>query len=461
MRPALEGLEKRELLYATTGALWSQPQRVTFSFAPDGTSVGGTPSAWFQTMAARGISQTTWQNQFRTAAAIWEAVTNINLVEVTDNGTALSASGNQESDPRFGDIRIAGIPQSSNVLGLCFYPPPYNGGTLAGDIVMNSSQAWNVNSTYDILTVAVHEMGHALGMDHSTIAQADMYASYTSTHQGLNADDVSGIQTVYGPRHSDAAEGNNTAGTATNITPYINSQSQIILAGLDITTNSDYDWYSVTVPSATNGTMVVAMQSTGLSLLSPKLLLYNSALSGLAQVAAPNAFGQTVSVTLSGVKPGQVYYFKAMAANTGPTGAGGYGLEVNFGSNAMSAIAPPNTKVAQQPSKSAGANAPQETGGGGGGGGLLGGLVGGLVGIVFNLLDHVLTIGDLSGIGDYQTVGPASRHHEASHRGGDAHAGHMSTGDIHGKPRFGFGPADHAALSKGHTTAFRIVRHRA
>src|SRR5437879_2152219 len=94
MRPSLEGLEKRELLYSTTGGLWSQPQRVTFSFAPDGTSVGGTPSAWFQTMAARGISQTTWQNQFRQAAAIWEAVTNINLVEVPDNGTAFNASGN-------------------------------------------------------------------------------------------------------------------------------------------------------------------------------------------------------------------------------------------------------------------------------------------------------------------------------------------------------------------------------
>jgi hypothetical protein len=459
MRPSLEGLEKRELLYSTTGGLWSQPQRVTFSFAPDGTSVGGTPSAWFQTMAARGISQTTWQNQFRTAAAIWEAVTNINLVEVPDNGTAFSASGDQQGDPRFGDIRIAGIPQSSNVLGLCFYPPPYNGGTLAGDIVMNTSQAWNVNSTYDILTVALHEMGHALGMSESTIAQADMYGYYTSTNQVLNSDDVTGIQTVYGPRHSAAGEGNNTAGTATNITPYINSQSQVILAGLNIIANNDYDWYSVTVPSATSGTMVVAMQSTGLSLLSPKLLVYNSSLSGLAQVAAPNAFGQTVSVTLSGVQPGQVYYFKAMAANTGPTGAGGYGLEVNFGSKAMSPISPPNTEVAQQPDQSSGASATQQTGSGGGG--LLGGLVGGLVGVVFNVLDHVLTLGNLTGYGDYQTVGPMSGHHAVSHRGGHAHTGRTTTWDLRGKPILRSGPADHATFSGSHTTEFRIVRQGA
>lgn len=466
MRPLLEGLEKRELLYATTGGLWSEPQRVTFSFAPDGTSVGGTPSAWFQAMAARGISQTTWQNQFREAAAIWEAVTNINFVEVADNGTAFSAAGNQQSDPRFGDIRIAGIPQSSSILGLCFYPPPYNGGTLAGDIVMNTSQAWNVNSTYDILTVALHEMGHALGMNESSIAQADMYGYYTSTNQALNSDDVTGVQTIYGGRHSASGESNNAAGTATDISPYINGQSQVILAGLNVTTNSDYDWYKVTVPATTKGTMVVTMQSTGLSLLSPKLLVYNSSLSGLAQVAAPGAFGQTVSVTLSGVSPGQVYYFKAMAANTGPTGAGGYGLEVNFGSNAMSPIAPPNTQVAQQPNQSSGASATQQTGGDGGdrgdgGGGLLGGLLGGLIKVVFNLLDHVITLGSLTGYGDPQTVGPPLRHHDASRRAGHAHTGHLSTSDPNGKPRFGFGPAEHGAFSKGHTTEFRIVRHGA
>jgi hypothetical protein len=413
-------------------------------------------------MAARGISQTTWQNQFRQAAAIWEAVTNINLVEVPDNGTAFDASGNQQSDPRFGDIRIAGISQASNVLGLSFFPPPYNGGTLAGDIVMNSSQPWQVNNTYDILTVAVHEMGHALGMDHSTIAQADMYANYTGTNQALNSDDVTGVQTVYGPRHSSAGESNNTAGAATSLTPYINSQSQVILSGLNITANNDYDWYSVTVPSATSGTMVVSMQSTTLSLLSPKLVVYNSSLSGLAQVAAPNAFGQTVSVTLSGVKPGQVYYFKAMAANTGPTGGGGYGLEVNFSSNAMSPITPPNTNVAQKPDQSSGAYAPQQTGGGGGGGGgLFGGLVGGLIGFLFNLVDHVLTLGDLTGYGDYQTIGPGSHHHAVSHPGGQAHTGHTTTWDHQGKPMSRSGPADHATLSKLHTTEFRIVRHGA
>ena len=52
VRPLLENLEDRVLLYSTYGGDWTYGSRITFSFAPDGTSVGGTPSVLFQTLNA-------------------------------------------------------------------------------------------------------------------------------------------------------------------------------------------------------------------------------------------------------------------------------------------------------------------------------------------------------------------------------------------------------------------------
>src|SRR4051812_11473234 len=131
-RPVVEGLEDRILLYATTGGHWQHPALVTYSFAPDGTSIGGISSALYSDMASNGISQATWQQQFQKAAAVWEAVANVNLDEVADDGSAYGVAGNQQGDSRFGDIRIGGSPLTGGVLATAFLPPAFNGGTLAG-----------------------------------------------------------------------------------------------------------------------------------------------------------------------------------------------------------------------------------------------------------------------------------------------------------------------------------------
>jgi hypothetical protein len=347
-RPALEGLEGRLLLYSTIGGQWVYPVRVTYSIVPDGTSVGGTPSNLQQTLG----SKPAWQQQIQKAAAAWEAVAGINLVQVPDDGSPIGTSGNQQGDPRFGDIRIGGMSQSGGQLAFAYAPPPFNGGTNAGDIFFNTTQSWQTNgTTYDLMTVAIHEFGHALGMAHSAITTAVMYATYSAAKQALTSDDSSGIQSIYGartPDRFDVAASNNSSKSATDITPYIDGSGQVSLAALDITTGSDVDWYKVTVPASTTGTMTVQVQSNALSSLVPAVTVYNASLQS-AGSSTGASYGDTVGVTASGVKPGQVWYFKAMAGATGPAGVGAYGLLVNFGSGAQSAIAPPNTVVAAQP----------------------------------------------------------------------------------------------------------------
>jgi hypothetical protein len=85
----------------------------------------------------------------------------------------------------------------------------------AGEIIgfdvrfYDSGRTWTSGSPaigeFDIQGVACHELGHALGLGHSNVADATMYPSTTSGNTSLRtiaADDVAGIQAIYGVRSS-------------------------------------------------------------------------------------------------------------------------------------------------------------------------------------------------------------------------------------------------------------------
>jgi hypothetical protein len=86
------------------------------------------------------------------------------------------------------------------VLAHGFYPPP-NSGALAGDVHFDEAETWTVNlppSGIDLVTVAGHEIGHALGLAHSNVSGALMFAIYNGAHRNLESDDIRGIQAIYG-----------------------------------------------------------------------------------------------------------------------------------------------------------------------------------------------------------------------------------------------------------------------
>lgn len=46
--------------------------------------------------------------------------------------------------------------------------------------------------------MAIHEVGHALGLAHSTIGNAIMWPTYEGERRTLHSDDIEGIQALYG-----------------------------------------------------------------------------------------------------------------------------------------------------------------------------------------------------------------------------------------------------------------------
>ncbi len=350
-RPTVEGLEGRILLYATSGAAWPHPNLITYSIVPDGTNVAGYASNLVQTFDAKW-SLATWVDVFAQAAAVWQQAANINLIPVSDNGTPLAQGPDQQGDPNMGDIRISGLPSSvlgSSTLGFAFFPPPNEGGSGAGDIILNTSQPWQINSDYDLLTVAIHEFGHALGMSHSAIASADMYAYYNGGKQWVTPDDVAGIDSIYGARQPDGFttyDNNGSLSTAADLTPFLTPQGQFAAEPLDIQNMYQAEYFKVTVPANATNSMVVTVQATGLSMLSPALTVYNS-LNGapyhnIGNAGSYDAYGSTISLKINGILPGQVFYIRTGGAG-GASAAGNYGLQVNFSASPLYPFASPTT----------------------------------------------------------------------------------------------------------------------
>ena len=148
---------------------------------------------------------TSWNTAIAPALDMWNQVVGRMQFGRVMNSTAPVASGDGVNSMAFSST-IFGQSFGSNTLAVTYYR--YSGSTMMeADILFNTAQSFDSyrgalrSGSYDIQRVALHELGHALGLAHPDQAGQHVDAVMNSTisdRDALSNDDIAGGQSLYG-----------------------------------------------------------------------------------------------------------------------------------------------------------------------------------------------------------------------------------------------------------------------
>lgn len=328
-RLQLVRLEDRSLLSTLLGDAWPDADSLTLSFAPDTTKLGSTNSALFRTFD-KFAKTSDWQFEILRAFQTWASVSNLNIGLVSDSGDPFGTPGDIQGDYRFGDIRIGLRPLSSDALANAV-PFDWSSGTWSGDVLFNAAAKFDLSPSqpgaYDLYTAALHEAGHVFGLDHTDDPASIMSGRYTGLRVGLSAADRLAIQTLHGTRSPDsydAAAANDTWDSATLL-----SGTGNLSVSADLTTGADQDYYRFLAPADAKK-ISVRLQTSGLSLLTSQITVFNSAGQVVGADVSTNPASGDLEVRVNSVQGGSFYTVRVSASRTDVFAIGRYELSVVY-----------------------------------------------------------------------------------------------------------------------------------
>jgi hypothetical protein len=158
------------------------------------------------------------EGAIRRSLKTWEKVANIEFVETSTDRQNVSPSGAAGD----GTSLITIAPSAENVLLFSKDPDQVaattrlfysgRGFITEADIVLNPYQQFSTDGTfgtYDLESTITHEIGHLLGLEHSTVIGSTMHESfgkngvYGLQHfaaRSLSASDIAAVRAIYGSR---------------------------------------------------------------------------------------------------------------------------------------------------------------------------------------------------------------------------------------------------------------------
>jgi hypothetical protein len=178
----------------------------------DGAGKGSADLTYYISNAPSSLSKADVASAIKTALDAWSNVASVRFTESKTPGLAKQL-----------DISFGNIDGSGGTLAQAYFPADVNPSRIAGDVQFDSSEKWEIGNAkgaaaFDLVHVAVHEIGHALGLGHSQSGSAVLAPSVSPTeyYTALDRDDVDSILSIYAPA---GATGGPTSGTIPTTNP--------------------------------------------------------------------------------------------------------------------------------------------------------------------------------------------------------------------------------------------------
>lgn len=146
-------------------------------------------------LAASGVARTDFEAEVAAAFDAWSAVANIAFVPAPEAAANIVIGA--EAEPRgWAFTNVTHVPAAGSG----------ESGTIVGSVIcLNPARTWKIGfdgnlDVYDLRYTLMHEIGHAIGLDHPGVPGEVMDFRYEESFSSLQAGDRAGAVDLYGPR---------------------------------------------------------------------------------------------------------------------------------------------------------------------------------------------------------------------------------------------------------------------